>query len=158
MATEKLKVLFIDNFDSFTYNLVDEFGKRHCVTKVYRADTSLDELIRAAENFAPDLIVIANGQDANQFDPNGRQCLTMAGFHALGSRVRTLAASLCHGKVVMTQEGGYNPTYAPYCAYAVVAGLLDREMGIDDPIALYPDDEERAERDVSELIARHPLI
>ncbi len=118
-------------------------------------DRCVEPLVR---EFAPDLIVIANGQDANQFDPNGRQCLTMAGFHALGSRVRTLAASLCHGKVVMTQEGGYNPTYAPYCAYAAVAGLLGREMGIDDPIALYPDDEERAERDISELIARHPLI
>ena len=61
MATEKAKVLFIDNFDSFTYNLVDEFGKRDCVTKVYRADTSLDELIRVAENFAPDLVVVSPG-------------------------------------------------------------------------------------------------
>ena len=49
MATEKIKVLFIDNFDSFTYNLVDEFGKRDCVTKVSRADTSLDELTKAAD-------------------------------------------------------------------------------------------------------------
>ena len=112
----------------------------------------------AVRDFAPDLIIIANGQDANQFDPNGRQCLTMAGFHGLGSRVRSLAGRLCHGKVVMTQEGGYNPTYAPYCAYAVMAGLLGREMGIADPIALYPDDAQRAHRDVSELIARHPLF
>ncbi len=61
VATEKVKVLFIDNFDSFTYNLVDEFGKRDCVTKVYRADTSLDELIKVADNFAPDLIVVSPG-------------------------------------------------------------------------------------------------
>ena len=26
MASAKTKVLFVDNFDSFTYNLVDEFG------------------------------------------------------------------------------------------------------------------------------------
>ena len=38
----RIKVLFIDNFDSFTYNLVDEFAKRDCPTKVYRADTPLD--------------------------------------------------------------------------------------------------------------------
>lgn len=59
-ATNK-KVLFIDNFDSFTYNLVDDFGKRQCRTKVYRADTSLAELQRIAEQFDPDLLVISPG-------------------------------------------------------------------------------------------------
>ena len=59
-ATDK-KVLFIDNFDSFTYNLVDDFGKRRCRTKVYRADTKLEELKGIAEQFAPDLLVISPG-------------------------------------------------------------------------------------------------
>jgi anthranilate synthase/aminodeoxychorismate synthase-like glutamine amidotransferase len=55
------KVLFIDNFDSFTYNLVDDFTKRDCISKVYRADTSLVELKEIAANFAPDLLVISPG-------------------------------------------------------------------------------------------------
>ena len=58
---EKIKVLFIDNFDSFTYNLVDEFGKRDCPTKVYRADTPLEELIKVAAEFAPDLLLLSPG-------------------------------------------------------------------------------------------------
>jgi len=58
---EKIKVLFIDNFDSFTYNLVDEFGKRDCPTKVYRADTPLEELIKVAEEFKPDLLLLSPG-------------------------------------------------------------------------------------------------
>ena len=61
MNTHTTKVLFIDNFDSFTYNLVDEFAKRNCPTRVYRADTPLDELIRAAEAFGPELLVLSPG-------------------------------------------------------------------------------------------------
>jgi anthranilate synthase/aminodeoxychorismate synthase-like glutamine amidotransferase len=57
----KTNVLFIDNFDSFTYNLVDEFAKRQCPTKVYRADIGLDELVAAAVDFKPDLLVLSPG-------------------------------------------------------------------------------------------------
>lgn len=55
------KVLFVDNFDSFTYNLVDDFAKRRCQTRVYRADTRLDELKTIAAQFDPDLLVISPG-------------------------------------------------------------------------------------------------
>ena len=108
--------------------------------------------------FAPDLLILVNGQDANQFDPNGRQCVTMAGFHTLATRLRALADELCGGRIVVTQEGGYNPTYAPFCAYAVAAGLLKRPLELEDPIAFYPDDPAHADECIDRLIARHPLL
>lgn len=56
-----MKVLFIDNFDSFTYNLVDEFEKRGCTILVYRNNIDLKILDREIKRFKPQLIVISPG-------------------------------------------------------------------------------------------------
>jgi anthranilate synthase/aminodeoxychorismate synthase-like glutamine amidotransferase len=61
MKDKTRQVLFIDNFDSFTYNLVDDFCKRDCIAKVYRADTSIENLKKVAADFEPDLLVISPG-------------------------------------------------------------------------------------------------
>lgn len=65
METQR-KVLVIDNFDSFTYNLVDDFRKRQCDAKVYRADTSLDTLKAIAAEYDPDLLVLSPGPGTPQ--------------------------------------------------------------------------------------------
>ena len=100
-------------------------------------DELVAPLVRAHR---PQMLFIANGQDANQFDPNGRQLLSMQGFYQLGRRARALADELCDGRLVLVQEGGYAISYAAYCLHASLEGVLQREPGLTDPLAYMQED------------------
>jgi acetoin utilization deacetylase AcuC-like enzyme len=95
--------------------------------------------------FEPDLIVIACGQDASQFDPNGRMCVAMDGFRDLGAASRALADRHCDGRMVLVQEGGYGRTYSGHCMHATLEGVLGTGPLLADPMAYLPDDLERAD-------------
>ncbi|AUG47867.1 anthranilate/aminodeoxychorismate synthase component II [Haloarcula taiwanensis] len=53
---DDLRVLFVDNFDSFTYNLV-EYVSEHAETEVVRNTATLDEV----KAFDPDAIILSPG-------------------------------------------------------------------------------------------------
>ena len=58
MATKKMKLLMIDNYDSFTYNIVQYLGELGAQVEVFRNDEITVEGI--AER-APDLLVVSPG-------------------------------------------------------------------------------------------------
>ncbi len=95
--------------------------------------------------FAPGLLVVACGQDASQYDPNGRMSVTMAGFRALGAAARGLADRHCNGRLVLVQEGGYGRTYSAFCMHATLEGVLGTGPLLDDPLAYLPDDPDRGD-------------
>ncbi len=105
------------------------------------------------DRFAPGLVLVACGQDANQFDPNGRQCVSMEGFRRLGEATRALAERHSGGRVVLAQEGGYARTYSAYCLHATLAGVLGVETGLEDPCAYLPDDPGHADRELASVRA-----
>lgn len=112
---------------------------------------TFDQIVApAVRDFKPEVLFVAAGQDANQFDPNGRQTLNMEGFYQLGLRARALAEEVCDGKLVLVQEGGYAISYAAYCLHATLEGALNRERALDDPIAFMPDHTD----DLDTVIAR----
>lgn len=106
--------------------------------------------------FAPELLIVANGVDAGQFDPNGRQLVTMSGFHALASHMRKLADELCAGRLLVVQEGGYNPAYAAFCVHSAVEGFAGLPERLKDPLAFMPKAEARSMADVEALKAKFP--
>lgn len=77
-----------------------------------------------------------------QFDPNGRQCLTMEGYRRISQIICNLAIKHCGGRVLIVQEGGYHVTYSAYCLHAILEGFLGLPNALlDDPIAYYLEDE-----------------
>jgi acetoin utilization deacetylase AcuC-like enzyme len=105
------------------------------------------------DRFAPGLVLVACGQDANQFDPNGRQCVSMEGFRRLGEETRALAERHADGRVMLAQEGGYARTYSAFCLHATLAGVLGVEMGLEDPCAYLPDDPTHADQELASVKA-----
>jgi acetoin utilization deacetylase AcuC-like enzyme len=105
------------------------------------------------DRFAPGLVFVACGQDANQFDPNGRQCVSMEGFRRLGEETRALAERHADGRVMLAQEGGYARTYSAFCLHATLAGVLGVEMGLEDPCAYLPDDPTHADQELASVKA-----
>jgi acetoin utilization deacetylase AcuC-like enzyme len=89
-----------------------------------------------SRQFAPDLVIVSAGQDASVCDPLGRMCMTLTGYRAMTETVLAIADECCGGRLVVTQEGGYAPEYAPYCSAAIaqtLVGLQPGEPPIPDP-------------------------
>jgi acetoin utilization deacetylase AcuC-like enzyme len=93
-------------------------------------------VVPICRQFDPQLVMVSAGQDASVFDPLARMGLTLAGYRAMAEAMMAVAADCCDGKLVITQEGGYAPHYAPYCSATIaqtLVGVSGDEEWIDDP-------------------------
>ncbi|KAM7528120.1 hypothetical protein LguiB_031530 [Lonicera macranthoides] len=113
-------------------------------------------VVPAVEKFEPDMMVLVIGQDSSAFDPNGRQCLTMEGYRAIGRIIRGLADKHSDQRLLIVQEGGYHLTYSAYCLHATLEGVLNLPLPLlDDPVAYYPEDEAIAIKVISSIKHYH---
>ncbi|MCC0072314.1 MAG: class II histone deacetylase [Rhodobacter sp.] len=87
----------------------------------------------AVRAFAPDLIVVASGYDANAFDPLARMQAHGGTFRTMTRRVMALADALCGGKLVVVHEGGYAEAVVPFCGLAVIEELSGHRTAVEDP-------------------------
>jgi anthranilate synthase/aminodeoxychorismate synthase-like glutamine amidotransferase len=93
-----LPVLFLDNVDSFTYNLVDEFGKRGALVTVVRNDLPAEAVMARAE--AARLLVVSPGPGT---PARAGSCLAVVRA-ALG-RIPILGVCLGHQALVEATGG-----------------------------------------------------
>lgn len=83
-------------------------------------------VIPAIDRFAPDLIMISNGVDANGTDPLGRMMCHSGTFRTMADAVVAAAERNCGGKLVACHEGGYSAQIAPWCVLNVIEAIAGR--------------------------------
>jgi len=95
-----LKVLVIDNYDSFVFNLVQYFEEQHCLVVVHRND---EITLKQAKKMKPDRIVISPGpgnpEDPAYFGVCRRILLE------LSPTIPTLGVCLGHQGIIATYGG-----------------------------------------------------
>lgn len=80
-------------------------------------------VLPAIRKFKPEIIAVASGFDSSYLDPLGRMMITAEGYRLLTRKLMDVAAEVCNGKLMMTHEGGYSATYAPFCGLFVLQEL-----------------------------------
>ncbi len=67
-------------------------------------------IVPLLDAFAPDLLMVSAGFDADQRDPLASMNVTTAGFAAVVCRLWAFACDKCQGRLVAVSEGGYDLT------------------------------------------------
>lgn len=96
-----LRVVLIDNFDSFSWNLVDEFAKRGCAVEVWRNTVPpAHALARAEADGGPALLVMSPGPGTPR---DAGCCLELVRLAA--SRVPLFGVCLGHQAIIEAYGG-----------------------------------------------------
>ena len=91
-------------------------------------------VVPALRAFKPDLILVPSGFDGGMYDPLGRMMAYSETFREMTGLLLETADDLCEGRLVLSHEGGYSPTYVPFCGLAVVEELSGKTSGAADPM------------------------
>jgi len=84
-------------------------------------------IVPAAMGFAPDLIVVSCGFDAHRDDQLASMEISLDGYRTMSSILRSLADTLCEGRIIHVLEGGYALSGVREGTTAVLESLLADE-------------------------------
>jgi len=109
-------------------------------------------MAHAADRFDPQLILVSAGFDAHWNDPLGQMNLSTAGFAQLTKIIIDLAQTLCNGRLVMVQEGGYNLDVMGSAVATCINLLLGDDAAVDS-LGAGPDAEKEFHLNAEVLVA-----
>jgi acetoin utilization deacetylase AcuC-like enzyme len=113
-------------------------------------------VIPAARRFAPGLLLVSAGFDGHWDDPLANMQLSLTGYDHLIRMLLALARDMCHGRIVVVLEGGYNLEVLSY-AWANVARALLGDRACVDPLGPAPGLEPSVERVTDRIRQLHKL-
>ena len=116
-----------------------------------------DLLWSLAERYRPQLVLVSAGYDAHWSDPLAGMTLSVMGYAQLARSLKSLAETLCGGKIVFTLEGGYNLDVLSYAVLNTFKALLGNGE-IVDPLGPSPRDERPVGDLVEQLKGLHGLV
>ncbi len=91
-----------------------------------------NELIQpVAKEFRPQIIIRNGGSDPHFDDGLTQLGLPVKGFRMIGDKVREIS-KICDGKVIDLIASGYNKSVLPYAWLALLSGLADIEIAIEE--------------------------
>jgi acetoin utilization deacetylase AcuC-like enzyme len=90
-------------------------------------------VIPALERFRPDLIVVCCGFAGSALETLGRTMASSHTYREMTRAVKAAARSLCGGRLLLLQEGGFSAAYAPFCLMAVLEELSGIKTSVEDP-------------------------
>lgn len=73
--------------------------------------------------FQPDLLLVSAGFDAHFSDPLTTLSLDTFGYYQLAQELMSMADAFCHGRIMFTLEGGYDPTALKDNIQACIAAM-----------------------------------
>lgn len=116
-------VIMVDNFDSFTFNLVDAFEQRGARVQVYRHTVSAETLLnRALQAAGSSLIVLSPGPG---LPLDAGSCLELVKL----AKGRVPVLGICLGHQILLQEAGVGVERAPEIVHGKSCDLQHDQHG-----------------------------
>jgi anthranilate synthase component 2 len=121
---QRMKIYLLDNFDSFTYNLVDQFRSLGCEVVIYRNDVSADYVAEKLMNeTGKKALVLSPGPGA----PHEAGCM-MELIGKVAGKVPMLG--ICLGHQAMVEYYGGKVERAPFVVHGKASPTFHNGQGV----------------------------
>jgi acetoin utilization protein AcuC len=89
--------------------------------------SAMDEIEKIAEDYKPDIILLATGADGHETDPLSTINFTYEGYSYAAETIARIANTHCKGRVLIGGAGGYQPhTHTPRIWAQVVTDIYNK--------------------------------